>query len=237
VRFRARVYLPQLSDRFSAFIGKVDPKEHVTELRDDFDTLPRQFGHQEDDAVLLGLGYGQPGRSGGYFDVDVGARVDLPLDPYAKARYRMALPFLEHNVLRLRETLFWQQSEGAGATTGFDLERLLTEQFLARWTVSATLTQNTRGVRWFSSATLYQTIGAGRALAYQVGASGESAREVPLTDFGLRLIYRRSVLRDWLFLELRSSITWPRETLLERRRSNLGVGAGLEMQFGERNRN
>jgi len=236
VRFRARFYLPQLSGRFNAFIGKVDPNEHVTELRDDFDTLPRQFGHQEDDAVLFGLGYSQPGRGGGYFDADAGAELGFPMDPYVKGRYRIALPFLEHNVLRLRETLFWQHSEGAGATTGFDLERLLAERFLVRWTVSATLTQNTQGVRWLSSATLYQNLGAGRALAYQAGASGESTRDVPLSDYGLRLIYRRRILREWLFLEMRSSITWPRETLLERRQSNLGVGAGLELQFGERTR-
>jgi hypothetical protein len=48
------------------------------------------------------------------------------------------------------------------------------------------------------------------------------------------VIYRRRLHRDWLFLELRSSITWPRETLLENREANLGVGAAVELQFGER---
>jgi len=234
LRFQVRLHLPQLSERFNAFIGKVDPNEHVTELRDDFDTLPRQFGRQEDDAVLFGLGYSQPGRGGGYFDADVGAELGLPMDPYVKGRYRIALPFLERNVLRLRETIFWQHSEGAGATTRFDLERLLAERFLVRWTGSGTLTQNTEGLRWFSSVTLYQNLGDGRAFAYQVGISGESNRDVPIEDYGLRLIYRRRILREWLFLELRSSITWPRETLLERRERNLGAGAGLQLLFGER---
>jgi hypothetical protein len=236
VRFRARLYLPQLSERFNAFIGKVDRDEQITELRDDFDTLPREFGHREDDAVLIGLGYSQPERGAGHFDADAGAELGLPMDPFVKGRYRVTLPFLEHNVLRLRETVFWQHSEGAGATTAFDLERLLAERFLLRLTGSATLTQNTQGVRWFSSVTLYQNLGARRALAYQVGSSGESNLEVPLSDYGFRLIYRRSVLREWLFLELRSSITWPRDTLFERRERNLGVGAGLELQFGERTR-
>lgn len=236
VRFRARLYLPQLSERFNAFIGKVDPNEHITEQRDDFDTLPRQFGHQEDDAVLIGLGYSQPEHGAGHFDADAGTELGLPMDPFVKGRYRITLPFLERNVLRLRETVFWQHSEGTGATSAFDLERLLAERFLLRWSGSATLTQNTQGVRWFSSVTLYQNLGSSRALAYQVGASGESNLDVPLSDYGFRLIYRRSILRDWLFLELRSSITWPRDTPIERRESNLGVGAGLELQFGERTR-
>jgi hypothetical protein len=38
------------------------------------------------------------------------------------------------------------------------------------------------------------------------------------------------------FLELRSSITWPRETLLEPRQSNLGAGVAVELFFGERQR-
>lgn len=50
------------------------------------------------------------------------------------------------------------------------------------------------------------------------------------------MIFRRRIYREWLFLELRSSITWPRETLLERRESNLGAGAAIELMFGERQR-
>jgi hypothetical protein len=234
LRFRLRMKLPQLSNRFNVFIGRVDPVGHVTEMRDDFDTLPRQFGQQEDDAVLVGLDYSQPTHGKGYFDFDVGTELSLPLDPYVKARYRIAVPFFERNVLRLRETVFWQQSEQAGFTSRIDLERLLAEQFLVRWTGSGTWSQNTEGVEWLSSVTLFQNLGNGRALAYQVGASGESDAEVPLKDYGFRLIFRHRIFREWLILELRSSLTWPRETLLESRERNIGVGAAVEMQFGGR---
>ena len=234
VRFRLRARLPQLNKRFNAFIGRSDFEEEVTGSRDDFDSLPRQFGRQSDDAVLLGLGYSQPGRGGGYFDAGIGAKLAFPMDPYVKGRYRLALPFFERNVLRLSETLFWQDSEGFGATTRWDLERLLSEKFLARWTSSGTLSQKSDGIRWFSTTTLYHNLGGGRALAYQAGISGESRRDVPIIDYGLQLIFRKSIFKEWLFLELRSSITWPRETLIERRERNLGVGVALEMQFGER---
>ena len=91
-------------------------------------------------------------------------------------------------------------------------------------------------MRWFSNLTLYHSLGYGRAFAYQAGISGESDREVGIVDYGLRVIFRRRIYREWLFLELRSSITWPRETLLERRESNLGAGAAIELMFGERQR-
>jgi hypothetical protein len=235
MRFRVHMKLPQMSERLSAFVGRVDPDEYVTEQRDDFDTLPRQFGREGDDDVLFGLGYSQPGRRIGRFDAGVGTQLDAPSEPYAKATYRIAVPLFERNLLRLRETVFWEDSERVGATTRIDLERLLADGFLARWTGSATFTQETEGVRWFSHVTLFQQLGQGRAMSYQVGIAAESDREVPVTDYGLRLIYRRTIFdRDWLFLELRSNVTWPRENLLERREPVWGAGAAVEMMFGER---
>lgn len=234
VRFRLHVQLPQLSERFNAFIGRVDPDEYVTEQRDDFDTLPRQFAQEGDDAVLFGLGYRQPGRIGGHFDADIGSKLRWPLEPYLKGSYRLGVPFGDRNLLRLDETIFWREDEGFGATTRFDLERLLAEDYLVRWTGSGTFTEKTEGVRWSSRLTLYQNLGDGRALAYEAGISGETDREVAVVDYGLRVIYRRRIHLEWLFLELRSSITWPRETLVERREPNWGAGIALEMLFGER---
>ena len=203
-------------------------------LRDDFDTLPRQFARRDDDAVLFGLGYRRPGRMGGHFDADIGARLRWPLEPYVKGTYRLGVPFGDRNLLRLDETIFWRAGEGFGVTTRFDLERLLAEDFLVRWTSSGAFTGETEGVRWLSSLTLYQNLGGGHALAYEAGISGETDREVTIADYGLRVIYRRRIYLDWLFLELRSSITWPRETLIERREPNWGAGIALEMLFGER---
>jgi hypothetical protein len=234
LRFRVHVRLPQLSERFNAFVGRLDPDEYVTELRDDFDTLPRQFAREDDDAVLFGLGYRQPGRIGGHFDAGIGAKLRWPLEPYLKGTYRLGVPFGDRNLLRLDETIFWRADEGFGATTRFDLERLLTEDFLVRWTGSGSFTEETEGVRWFSSLTLYQNLGGGRAFAYEAGISGETEREVAVADYGLRAIYRHRIHLDWLFLELRSGLTWPRETLIERREPNWSAGIALEMLFGER---
>ena len=236
LRFRVNMKLPQFNDRFNGFIGRTDPDEYVTDLRDDFDTLPRQFGQSEDDAVLLGLGYRQPVRGGGHFDASVGAKLDWPPAAFVKGTYRLDQPFLERNLVRLHETIFWRDGEGFGFTSRIDLERLLAERFLLRWTSLGTISEDTEGVKWFSNVTLYQNLGGGRALAYQVGISGETEHDVDIADYGLRVIYRRHVFRDWLFLELRSSVGWPRETLAERRETNWGAGVALEMQFGERRR-
>ena len=101
-------------------------------------------------------------------DASVGTSLDLPTEPYAKVTYRIALPLLERNLLRLRESIFWEESERFGATTRVDLERLVANDFLVRWTGSATFTQETEGVRWFSQLTLFQNLHEGRAISYQL---------------------------------------------------------------------
>ena len=56
-------------------------------------------------------------------------------------------------------------------------------------------------------------------------------REVPLRYYGILVTFRKSWLRDWFLYEIRSGISWPRETLAETRRANPGLGAGVELQF------
>ena len=72
-------------------------------------------------------------------------------------------------------------------------------------------------------------------MAYAVFIQGETAGEVPLEDFGMQVRYRRSLLREWLFVEVSASVTWPRELLTEERKLNPGGGVGLEMYFGNLN--
>jgi hypothetical protein len=231
-RFRVHMRLPQLSGRLGVFIGQDDADEPA-DRQEDAGTLRRPFGAAHDEQVLIGLGYRQPAFGGGIFDTSLGSHFRSGLDPYIRGRYRVALPFLERNVARLSEILFWQDGLGAGGTSRLDVDRLLAQGFLARWTGSVTLATHTQGVRWFTGATLYQSLGTGRALAYQLGASGESRADVPVSDYGLQLVFRRRVLRDWLFLELSSGISWPREFLHEDRERNLACGVSMEMWFGD----
>jgi hypothetical protein len=78
--------LPQLSARANGFVGRLAPDEYIAGLRDDFGALPRQFGDAEDDAVLLGLGYRQPGSGAGRFDASVGAKLTWPREMLSEPR-------------------------------------------------------------------------------------------------------------------------------------------------------
>jgi hypothetical protein len=69
-------------------------------------------------------------------------------------------------------------------------------------------------------------------MAYSLVVAGETNAPVELQNFGVQFRYRRQVLRDWLFVELLQSVTWPRFLREEQRELNVGVGIGFEMYFG-----
>ena len=62
---------------------------------------------------------------------------------------------------------------------------------------------------------------------------GETRNEVKTQDYGLELRYRKRISREWLFIELSTRVSWPREFLEEVRERNIGVGIDFEMQFGD----
>ena len=235
LRFRARLQLPQWDERISAFAGRVGEEDYISDTEGDFDALPtRQFGTLEDESVLVGLGYSSPERTGNDFDAGVGVRIDIPLDPYARARYEVVRSFAERYVFSARETVFWQNTEGFGTTTRINLDRVISDRYLLRWSNLGKFTEETIGLEWYSQLTLFQSIGQRTGLAYQAHVEGETDNEVQMTRTALRVIMRRQLTPDWLILELRSGVSWPRRRLIEERKASPEVGIAIEMQFGQK---
>jgi hypothetical protein len=234
LRFRIRMQLPQADARLNAFIGRVNREEFVTGREEQFDALPSRFGQEDDDELLLGLGWSSPARRGSWFDTDVGVKIALPLDPYVRGSWKLVHEFSNSTLLRVRESAFWRNTEGFGVTSRADVDYVFNPGWLMRWSGVGTLSEQSQGVDWYTTVTLFQSVDEIRALAYQASYSGETDREVPIKDWGLQVIYRQRISREWLFVELRSSVTWPKDEPQESREPNWGVGIAVEMLFGDR---
>jgi hypothetical protein len=232
-RFRVNMPLPHLDERYNAFIGTFTRDEFVTERDQASGAIPRQRtgGGVEEDETLLGIQY-RDRREGGRFEADAGLRIRSPIDPFVKAGYRFEHTTDNHVIFTLRETGFWQNSEGFGLTTRLDVERALDIDALLRWTASGTISEESEGVRGYTALTLYRALSGNRAVAGQVFTSGEFDAAVPLGEYGIRVAYRQRLFRDWLVLELRPSVTWPKDQPNEPRRASWGFGIGFEMFFG-----
>jgi hypothetical protein len=231
LRFQVDVPLPQLNERFHAFIGRVNREEYVTESSPGSGAFARQYGPVEDDETLFGIRYRNP-EQGGKFDADAGLRLRSPLDPFVKGSYNFMKGNSETVLFNFRETIFWQNSEKFGMTTRVDIEKVLRDMWLFRWTGAATFSERSEGVRGYTSLTMLRGLPNRRAFAAELFTKGELDSDVPLGDYGLKVAYRRSIARDWLVLESRLSLTFPKDEPWQTREANVGVGIGLEMFFG-----
>jgi len=233
LRLRVRADLPALENRLQLVFGRAEDRE-ITEDTEPAagGDLPGNFREVEDESWLLGLGYSNQDRLANGFDFGIGVRLRSPIDPYTKASYRHNFLFSDATALRARQTVFWRDSRGFGETTELDLDFLLSPELLLRWDNTVTLAEDVRRPEWNTGLIAFQSLGDRRALSYTAFVSGIANTDVPVRNYGVELRYRRSILRDWLFIEGRTSLTWPRELPEEERESNPGVGLGFEMYFG-----
>lgn len=233
LRFRGRFDLPNAKQRLRLTLGRGDEQELVEQRPANTENpLPPTFQSANDDSWLLGLGYSKQGGYENGFDFGVGVRLRSPVDPYVKATYRHNILFNTDTMLRFRETPFWRDSRGLGATTQVALDHLATDTVLLRWNNVVTVAEDTEGMEWGTSASAFHSLGKRRGISYTALLRGETQADVRIQNYGFETRYRRNVFREWLFMELSASVTWPRETLEEKREINPGVGIGFEMYFG-----
>jgi hypothetical protein len=231
-RFNVNLPLPRIDQRFHAFIGRFDPSEVVTESAEPSGAFRRQYGPATEDQTLFGLAFHQPPRQGGYFSGGAGMHVSFPLDPYLKGSYDYDRGASERGLFSLRETAFWQHSQGFGVTSRADMERIYNLRWFARWTGSVTFSQHSQGVLGWSAVDLMRGFSTRKAIALELEIDGQTDAPVPIHNYGTKFAYRQAVLRKWLIMEVRTSVGWPKDLPQQERRMSPGVGMGFEMLFG-----
>ena len=129
--------------------------------------------------------------------------------------------------------MFWQSQRGPGASLNNIIDYAANPNWLLRSWTTLSGEDEIEGMGWTTKLIAYQSLTNKTALSYTVFASGETENDVRLQDYGLELRYRKRIAREYLFMELSTSLTWPRYLLEEQRDSNFGVGLEFEMQFGD----
>ena len=232
-RLRLRYDLPNLKHRFALFLGRDEADEAIEDRRE---TLPIQsalLDLDEEEEWLAGFGYSPPGRRLSKVSFRVGVKVKSETELFFQTRWKTTVFAGEKSAWRFRETLFWQNRDGLGLTSGVDFNRILRNDLLIRWSNIGTFSEATDGVRWRTSVILYQNLRKQRALAYETFLRGETRDPEPLREYGLRAVYRfPSKRRKWLFGELIGGWTFPRGDGDEGRQSSPQIGFGIDLLFG-----
>jgi hypothetical protein len=234
-RLRLRYDLPNLERRINLFLDRDDREEFVEDRRQGLAIRSSVFGLENDDEWLAGLGYAPPGRYFQRVDFRVGGKVKSAPEVFVQARWRRNVFLGDRSVLRLRETLFYENRDGFGATTSFDADRVLRRDLLLRYSAVGTFSEAAEGVEWRTALVLYKNLGGGHALASELFTRGETEAPVELREYGARLIYRRPIgAQPYLFGEAIVGYTFPRKDWQEAREGSAMVGFGVELLFGDR---
>lgn len=226
--FRIKIDLPHTEDRFKLLF------ESVPEENDPRDDNPVSARRAQDNAPSSGLFAGLRrvfARTAGFqFSTDAGIKLHLPPRAFARARLRRNWS-LGHWQLRFKETLFWFNSEGAGETTEFDLDRRLGKRFALRASTRYQWLDDTDELSLGHGLALYQLLDPRNSLAYELGFQASNRPTLRSEQYRVGLRFRRRVHEDWLFLSVVPDVVWRRE---EGFSAEPGVLIQLEMLFGER---
>jgi len=232
-RLKVRAPLPNMTRRWDVILGRVDEEAFVTDTQGQDKTFynPGAIDRGEDAEWLLGLGHrGQARRSG--WDYSVGVRLRIPPAPYVKAQWYYNKDLSDRSDFRFRQTFFWRLDQGFGTTSRGDLAYGINEKNVLRWEAFGTMHDEIDGVQWYAGQTWYHLLANRSAFSLRSFIRGETGAEVSLKEYGIDMIWRRPFTREWLYLSVGPSVTWPREFPEDQREMSLGFNLWLEMEFG-----
>ena len=132
-RFRVSVNLPQINDRFNATIGRASRDEYVADELTLVGPSVGAFSDDEPAEWFAGVGYRVLRNKNSRFDLGAGIKLQSPLNPYANARYRYYIHAGPETLVTLRTTAFVENDEGFGVTQAFDIDHVLSHDYLLRF--------------------------------------------------------------------------------------------------------
>ena len=227
-RFRAKFNLPLADRRFNALLGRNDDDDDQhgeTDRR----TKPaasscRTSFRDADDDWLVGLGYSPVRGSRKRLDFDAGVELRSPVDVFVQGRYRRHWFLSARDLVRAAPDRVLAHRRRPRHADQPRLRARPLRPVRDALAQRRDLRAGDRGRRVVRTrSTLFQRLGLKTALAYELSADGETDDEVPVKNYGFELIYRRNILREWLFLELRPGARLAAARARGRSRARAGV--------------
>ena len=234
LRFNVNIRLPTLEHRLSVFFGRENEDDFARGRTEGFALRSQFVGLDNRDEFLGGLGYSLPGTDVFQSDFRVGVRNLRRPTIFVQNRFGYNAYADTVNLIHLGAVPFWNNRDGFGITPSVDLDHVVAPTLLLRWGNVGTRSEKSAGFDWRSAVILYQNLYALRAIAYEVFVRGATGADVPLTEYGVRTIYRQPFFDRRLFCEFAVGYSWPRTDPLVPREGSFGAGASVQMPFGRR---
>ena len=229
VKVRARVELPNAQERLSLLFQNDDDVDD--ELRNDLDSRPEDVGNDSGGfRTALRWVTKMPDRMN--LDLDAGVRSEFTT--FLRARYRWYTPLPGgKSYFRFTQKGYWEDPEGFGINSLFELDRPLTQLSTIRFSSEYELTEENNALNrdWYFNQTvsLYTRLGKQSGIGYSVGFDGFTDPVAAIETWRTSVRFRRSVWRPWFFYEIEPYVFWPRSLGYE---GITGIVLRLEVQAG-----
>ena len=219
VKVRGKVQLPQLSRRL-ALVLEGDEGEEFEDL-----------GNLDDeDESRLGLQYNVGEASNVRFDL-IG-NVNSSLDLRGGGRFRYAPIFTENLFGRFTQDLGYETGDkGAFSRTKFELYRPLDEDNLLAWRSRVDYADDSEGVEWNSFVQWRRRLEEDTAVTFMLNADGITDPRNLVQNYGLRMNFRSSIYRRYLFYEIEPAYMWRKEPDFDNRVGVWNINIRFEIHF------
>ncbi len=216
IRLRGKVQLPKISRRLNlVFSGEESDLDDEEDRRVD-DEIGLQYEVREGSRSRLDLTMGISGSK-----------------PKPGIKYRNEGPIDDKHSYRFIERVQYSDKEKFFTITQGDLNRVIDDNNVLRWSNRAIWGERTDGVEWRTRLSLRQRLDpeARRpiALNYFAAISGETEPSSYVKNYRLGVLWRRQVYRDYLFVELEPAYNYRRKEFEEHRRSVWSMVVRLEI--------
>lgn len=225
VRFKARLNLPNLRDRLNLVIND-DADEQAGLLQGE--TQRPQVANAAASETTAALRYlvKLAGRSGA--NVDVGLRGQAKF--FSRARYYKAWALSDVLDSRFTQFVFFLDGDGFGESSRFEVERLLTEDTMFRWSSQLTASEALRGWELRDGVHLLHQIDRDRALTGGLSITLDSEPVWRTNAYGASVRYRQRAFRPWFFYEIEPFVDAVRSNGF---RLNPGIALRVELWLGD----
>lgn len=216
VRVRGKVQLPRISRRASLVFSDHESDDLTAEERKDEDRVGLQYQVRTGNRSRLDATIGWASGS---------------LRP--GVRYRNEGPINDETTYRYIQRLQYEDGENFFTTGQVDLNHILDESNILRWSNRAKWGEHTDGVEWRTRLSLRQArdIEARRPIAinYFATINGVTRPDAFVKNYRLGVIWRRQVYRDFLFLEIEPAFNYRRRKLEDDREPAWALTVRLEV--------
>ncbi|UCE88578.1 MAG: hypothetical protein JSW10_09575 [Pseudomonadota bacterium] len=205
--FRVKVRLPQARKRWN-LIFQSDPRETALTEREEREEIAPVTSSEANEYFT---GVEAVIREVELWDIrpTFGVKISAPIDPFAGVRVRRSLT-LPKWTFRFEQAVIWFDLAGTVADTLLEFNRPFRERFVFRSTSRARWRDETDKWELGQVFSVFQTLSARRAIAWEAGVYGTSDPTVRAESYGLSIRYRQRVYKKWLFVEAVPNVVFAR---------------------------